>query len=205
MSGAALGLGALALVAIALIAAVARRPELASSAPGRLVGAFAFLALPGLLLVAGAGRHYEQAKTTRFCVSCHLIGPYEESLRIDHPAFLPAAHYQNRRLPAERACYACHTNYTMFGDFDDKVRGVHHVWHAVFGGASDPVRLYRPFSNRACLECHQGARSYIEHPEHARFLVDLREEARSCLMCHNLVHEVARLDRFGRWPPEAPP
>ena len=205
MTGATIFLGVLIIAAITLIAVLIHRPEPVSSASGRLLAAFAFLALPGLLLVGGAGTHYERAKTTRFCVSCHVIGPYEESLRIDHPAFLPAAHYQNGRIPAERACYTCHTNYTMFGGLDDKMRGVRHVWHSVFRTASDPVHLYEPFGNRACLECHQEARSYLEEPAHARFLADLRRDARSCLMCHNLVHEVATLDRFGRWEPEASP
>ena len=126
---------------------------------------------------------------------------YRESLHIEDPRFLPAAHYQNRRVPVDRACYTCHTNYMMFGGVDDKLRGVRHVWHAVWGTVSDPVELYEPFGNRACLACHQGARSYEEAAAHARFLADLREGARSRVMCHNLVHEVAQLDRFRRRDP----
>ena len=139
-------------------------------------GCWLFLALfllPGLLLLGGAGRHYEQAKTTRFCLSCHIIQPYGESLYIDHAGFLPASHYQNKRIPVERACYTCHTNYTMFGDVDDKIRGVKHVWHNFWGTASDPVELYEPYPNRACLECHAGARSYEEQAVHAPFLTQL--------------------------------
>ena len=61
---------------------------------GQVLAFLALFMLPGLLLPGGAGRH-EQAKTTRFCVSCHEIKPYWESLHIDAPRFLPAAHYQN--------------------------------------------------------------------------------------------------------------
>ena len=203
MTGTDFSLGVLAVAALALIAVVVRRPEAATTLGGRITAFAALFLLPGLVLLGGAVRHYEQAQTTTFCVSCHGMESYRESLHIEDPRFLPAAHYQNRRVPVERACYTCHTNYTMFGGFDDKVRGVRHVWHTLWGTVSDPVELYEPFENRACLACHQGARSYEEEAAHARFLADLREGARSCVMCHNLVHEVAQLDRFPRRDPES--
>ena len=112
MSGAAVVLATLTVAAVLLVAALVRRPELAATAGGRMFAAIALLALPGLLLLGGAHQHYERAKTNAFCVSCHAIGPFAESLRIDHPAFLPAAHFQNHRIPKDRACYTCHTNYT---------------------------------------------------------------------------------------------
>ncbi len=201
MTGADFSLGLLAVAALALIAFVVRRPEATTLLAGRIVAFAALFVLPGLVLLGGAVRHYEQAQTTTFCVSCHGMEPFGDSLQIDDPRFLPAAHYQNRRVPVDRACYTCHTNYTMFGGIDDKVRGVRHVWHAVWGTFSDPVELYEPFENRTCLACHQGARSYEDAAAHARFLADLREGTRSCVMCHNLGHEVAHLDRFPRWDP----
>ena len=203
MTAADLSLGLLAAAALALIAVVVRRPEAAATLGGRIAAFAALFALPGLVLLGGAVRHYEQAKTTTFCLSCHRMEPWRESLHIDDPRFLPAAHYQNRRVPVDRACYTCHTNYTMFGGVDDKLRGVRHVWHTAWGTVSDPVELYEPFENDACLACHQGGRSYEEQAAHARFLANLREGTRSCVMCHNLVHEVAQLDRFPRWDPEA--
>ena len=205
MTGTDLSLGVLAVAALALIAVLVRRPEATATLGGRIVAFAAFFVLPGLLLLGGAARHYEQAQTTTFCLSCHHMEPYRESLYIDDPRFLPAAHYQNRRVPVERACYTCHTNYTMFGAVDDKVRGVRHVWHTVWGTVSDSIELYEPFENGACLACHQGGRSYEEQAAHTRFLADLRAGARSCVMCHNLVHEVAQLDRFPRWNPGPPP
>ena len=91
----------------------------------------------------------------------------------------------------------------MLGDLDDKIRGLQHVWHNVWGSASDPVKLYEPSENRACLERHEGARSYAEHAAHEPHRTDLLEGAKSCLICHNLIHETAKLDRFQRWDPEA--
>lgn len=205
MTGYAISLGFLAVVTIALIGFLVRRPESTGTLGGRILAFLALFVLPGLLLLGGAGRHYEQAKTTRFCLSCHVIQPYGESLYIDHDRFLAASHFQNKRIPADRACYTCHTDYAMFGDLDDKVRGVKHVWHNFRGTASDPVELYEPYENRACLECHDGARSYEEQPVHAPFRAQLLRGEKSCLMCHNLVHEVSKLDRFRRWDPEATP
>lgn len=194
-------LSILAVATLGAIVFLVRRPELAFNLGGKVLAFLALCILPGLLLIGGAERHYEQAKTTTFCVSCHVIRPYAESLYIDHPRFLPAAHFQNRRIPAERACYTCHTNYTMFGDVDDKIRGVRHVWHAVLGTGSDPVALYKPFENLACLKCHEGARSYAEQVAHVPFMTQLAEGEMSCLMCHNLIHAVDKLDRFPRWDP----
>lgn len=151
MTAADLSLGVLAVAALALIGVLVRRPEAAATLGGRVAAFAALFVLPGLVLLGGAARHYEQAQTTTFCLSCHGMAPYGESLYIDDPRFLPAAHFQNRRVPVDRACYTCHTNYTMFGGVDDKVRGVRHVWHAVWGTVSDPVELYEPFENRACL------------------------------------------------------
>lgn len=200
MAGTDLLLAGLAAASVVLILVLLRRPALSGAPGARAVGFVAFVALPGLAFLGGVSRHYEQAQTTTWCLSCHGMAAWGESLEIDHPAFLPAAHVQNGRIPAERACFTCHANYTMFGGFDDKARGALHVWRAVTGTVSDPVRLYRPFGNGTCLECHRGGRSYLESPPHAPFLADLESGARTCLMCHNLVHEVDTLDRYERWP-----
>ncbi len=205
MTGYTISLSVLAIAALAVIAVLVRRPESAVTVGGKMLAFLALFVLPGLLLLGGASRHYEQAKTTEFCLSCHIIQPYGESLHIDDAHFLPAAHYQNKRIPVDRACYTCHTNYTLFGDLDDKIRGVRHVWHNLWGSASDPIELYEPYENRACLKCHQGARSYEEQAAHSPFRADLLEGAKSCLMCHNLIHEIAKLDRFQRWDPEVAP
>ena len=98
----------LATATLALLAMVVHRPEIAATVGGKSLAFMALFALPGLALLGGASRHYEQAQTTAFCLSCHAIQPYRESLHIDDARFLPAAHYQNRRIPIDRACYACH-------------------------------------------------------------------------------------------------
>ena len=202
LSGLTVVLVVLAAVNLGINAVLVRRPETAATVGGRVLALVALFVLPGLLLLGGANLHYKQAQTTEFCLSCHAIKPFRDSLFVDDARFLPASHFQNKRIPADRACYACHTDYTMFGDVDDKLRGVRHVWHNFWGTASAPIQLYEPYPNRACFQCHQGARSYEEQIEHAPFKEKLLTGANSCLMCHNLVHEVDKLDRFGSWNPE---
>ncbi len=199
MSGLTVILIVLAAVALAMVAVLAGQAETSFTAGGKMLAFFALFLPPGLLLVGGAGRHYQRAQTTEFCRSCHIMRPYGDSLYIDDSRLLPAAHYQNNRIPANRACYACHTEYAMFGDVVDKLRGVRHVRHYFWGTAANPIQLYKPYSNRACLECHQGARSYEENSDHVRFKKELLAGSKSCLMCHTLAHEVDGLARFGRW------
>jgi len=201
VTGFAVNLILLAVVTFCLIAVFVRWPGHAATAGGMILAIFAFFVLPGLVVLGGAVHHYEQAKTTEFCLSCHVNQPYGESLFIDDGRFLPAAHFQNNRIPADFACYTCHSDYTMFGDVDDKVRGVRHVVTNVLGTWPEPVKLYEPFENTSCLECHAGARSYVEHPDHLPYLADLLNSKRSCLTCHNLIHEVDKLDRYPRWDP----
>ena len=205
MTGADLILIVATLATVAVIAVLATRPGAAGTATDKALAFGGFFALPGLLLLGGANHHYQRAKSVEFCVSCHVIGPYRDSLFIDDPRFLPAAHFQNKRIPVRQACYACHSDYTMFGDVDDKIRGIRHVWSNLAGSPSGPVELYGPFPNRSCLECHQRARTYEEEPRHAAFKAAMLDGSRSCLMCHTLVHDAERLDRYPRWAPESGP
>ncbi len=66
-----------------------------------------------------------------------------------------------------------------------------------------PVRLYRPYNNRECLHCHAGTRSF-ETPTHLAMLDLLRRSEMSCLSsgCHEVVHNVANLDRVKFCRPE---
>ncbi len=102
MSGLTVILMVLAAVTLVLIAVLAHRPEVAATVGGKVLAFVALFVLPGLLLLGGASRHYQQAQTTPFCLSCHSIKPYGNSLYIDDARFLPASHYQNQRIPADR-------------------------------------------------------------------------------------------------------
>ena len=199
MSASAITLSVLILLTVGLIGWTLRRPALSQSLGGKILAFVAFCILPAIVVLGGLTHHFEQAKTTEFCLSCHIMEPYGRSLWVDHGRFIPAVHFQNKQIPRNRACFSCHTTYTMFGDFEAKLRGAKHVWHNVWGTASDPIELYEPYNNRECFYCHEGARSYEEHAEHVGYKQDLRADRKSCLMCHNLVHEVGKLNRYDMW------
>jgi cytochrome c-type protein NapC len=126
--------------------------------------------------------------------------PYGESLRVDDER-LAATHFQNNRVPRESACFTCHTDYTLFGDVNAKLRGLKHVWVYYVTGPPEELALYSPYRNRECLHCHDGARSFEENEMHADVMADLRGEATSCLECHEPVHDVAGVADAPRWQP----
>ena len=189
----------LALAAVGLLVAVGKRPELLERVRGRLLGMVAFAMLPGLVLAGGLGSHLERSKTTSFCLSCHVMEPYGKSLLVDDSERLAAAHFQNRRIDREHACYTCHTTYTMYGPVKAKVAGLRHIWRYYVAGYPEKLELREPYQNRECLHCHGGARSYEESDAHADDLADLAANKTSCLECHSEAHGVDSLATSPAW------
>lgn len=191
----------LVVVTVFLIAVVALRPSLTKARGGKILAFGAFFLLPVLASVGGVAAHLEHSKSTEFCMSCHEMEPYGQSLLIDDSEYLPASHYQNRRIDREHACFTCHTDYTMFGDVSAKLRGLKHVWVHYFGEIppTGEIALYEPYNNRECLHCHAGARSYTENVMHEDMLGELASGEVSCLDCHASIHDVADLESQELW------
>ena len=148
----------------------------------------------------------EHATSTQFCLSCHVMSDYGRSLYVDDPSYVPAAHFQNNRVPRDHACYTCHTDYTMFGGVHAKLRGVRHLYVQYLGTipAPDRIRLYTPYNNRECLHCHAGARRFEEasnHTKTATMLGDITSGRLSCVSskCHDTVHDVGTLSDATFW------
>lgn len=106
---------------IVLIWILRLRPELRVATGGKVLAFVALFGLPVLTFTGGAAHHLERATSTEFCLSCHVMEPYGRSLEIDSRQHVPAFHVQNNLVPPERACYSCHTSYTMFGDLQAKL------------------------------------------------------------------------------------
>ena len=101
-------------------------------------------------------------------------------------------------MPRETACFACHTDYTLYGDYKAKLRGLRHVWVQYVGTIPAKITLYTPYNNRECLHCHDGARSFVEavtHKSEPGRLID-RSNRKSCLTAGATarVHDVAHVD-----------
>ena len=115
-------------LSIILIGLLLIRPSITAAQGGKIVAFIAFFILPIVATVLGASIHLENSKSTQFCLSCHVMEAHGKSLYIDDPTYVPAAHFQNNRIPKEQACFTCHTNYTMFGDVHSKMRGLKHIY-----------------------------------------------------------------------------
>lgn len=206
MSGVDLLLVALAGVTAALAALVAVCPDITRARSGKIFAFGALFLLPALSLAAGYSTQMERAQSTEFCLSCHVMTDYGRTLLIDDASYLPAAHFQNNRVPRERACYTCHTDYTMFGGVNSKLRGLRHLYVQYLGTIPAPghIKLYNPYNNRECLYCHGGARTFEEATPHNRTpqsLPDMKANRLSCSSsnCHDIVHDVGSLGDVTFW------
>ena len=193
------GVTAVLLVTVGLVILVALRPQLTHRRGGKILAFLGLFIFPVLAAGLGAGHHFERAKTTEFCLSCHEMEPYGESLWVDDTDYLPASHFQNQLIPRELACYSCHTDYTMFGGVQAKLRGLRHVWVHYLGSAPEKLELYEPYQNRECLHCHGSARAFEESELHADVRAELSSGETSCLECHEWIHGVEELAELERW------
>jgi cytochrome c-type protein NapC len=195
--------GFLFLLSLALVVLLLARPDLTVARGGKILAFIALFLFPLLCSVIGFSSHMERSKQTAFCLSCHIMEPYGQSLYVDDPHHVPAAHFQNHRIPADEACYTCHTDYVMYGGIRAKWRGLRHVYVQYLGTPPAPgaIHLYTAYNNRECLHCHLGARSFEESPTHAALRDQLTSNEISCLSsgCHDTVHNVAALGSAKFW------
>jgi len=196
-------------MAALLAAVIAFRADLTRVRGGKILAFIALFLLPTLALTAGLSQQMEHSKSTQFCLSCHVMEDFGKSLLVDDKSYVPAAHFQNNRIPREQACYTCHSDYTMFGGITAKMRGLRHVYIQYLGSIPKPqdVKLYSPFNNRECLHCHAGARSYLETSSHHKtpdMLKLAAENKLSCTSsrCHDTIHDVESIADAKFWKAE---
>jgi cytochrome c-type protein NapC len=197
-------------LAAALIALfVGFRVQLTRSREGKMLAFIALFALPVMAAWTGFSEQMDRAESTKFCLSCHVMADFGRSLYIDDPSYVPAAHFQNNRIPRDQACYTCHTEYTLFGPMKSKIRGLRHLYVQYIVGAPQPetIKLYEPFQNRECLHCHLGARIFEEASAHSKtpgLLDNIKSNKLSCTSsgCHEFIHNVASLKDDTFWKPK---
>jgi nitrate/TMAO reductase-like tetraheme cytochrome c subunit len=188
-----------ALVTALVVVMIMLRPSLVTGASGRTLALVAFAVLPAVATTFGMNAQLEASKSTEFCLSCHVMEPYGESLKLDDLAHIPAAHFQNSRVPRDHACFSCHTTYTMYGDAAAKWKGLRHLYVNYIGTIPAKIELYEPFQNRECLHCHDGARTFEEQDFHIEYREALATNETSCLECHDLAHDVEKLGEMPKW------
>jgi hypothetical protein len=194
----------LILFSAVLVSVLVALPGITASQGGKILAFLVLFVLPLLCMAIGVSSEVERSKSTSFCLSCHVMELYGRSLRVDDPSYLAAAHFQNHRVPADQACYTCHTNYAMFGGVRAKMHGLRHVYVQYLGKLSQQIHLYEPYNNRECLHCHLGARSFEEgavHNADPDLLPAVKANKMSCLSsgCHDVVHNVGQLNNVKFW------
>ncbi len=198
----------LAGITVILIVLLIARPEITLARGGKIVAFLGLFIFPVFTGVLGFENHVERSKQTSFCLSCHVMADYGRSLHVDNPDYIPAAHFQNNRVPRDEACYTCHTDYTLYtGGIKAKMRGLHHLYAQYISRPHQPIKLYTPYNNRECLHCHLGSRKFEEgavHTADPQTMVDIKSNKLSCVSsgCHNTVHNVGELDKVKYWNPQ---
>ncbi len=189
-----------------LAGVIVLRPAVTVTRTGKILAFGVLFFLPVFSLAVGMENEMERSKSTAFCLSCHIMEPYGKSLHIDDPSYLAGAHFQNHRVPANEACYTCHTNYAMFGTFKAKLGGLRHLYVFYLKKLPLPedIKLHEPFNNRECLHCHLGARSFEQGATHnadPSTLPAVKTNDLSCLSsgCHNVVHNVGHWGDVKFW------
>jgi cytochrome c-type protein NapC len=181
------------------------RPSLTQAASWKILAFIGLCVLPALCIVGGMNTHVQRSEQTQFCISCHVMIPYGQSLYVDDPSHIPAQHFQNHRVPVDMACYSCHADYTIYGPLKDKLQGLKRIYVQYVSTPPDPaaIRIAGGFKNAQCLHCHLGARSFEENPVHAALMDALKSEQTSCLTsgCHDTAHDIENLNHLKTWRP----
>ena len=195
----------IALIVLTIVLAVFFfvRPVRAVGAGEKILVFIALFILPLLCIGGGMSTHVQRSEQTQFCISCHAMARYGQSLYVDDPNYIPAAHFQNHRVPVEAACYTCHADYTIYGPLKDKFQGISRIYMQYVSTPPSTIHIRGGFKNLLCLHCHGGARDFEANPVHQGIMDSLKSNQMSCISsgCHDTVHNVAELGHVKFWRP----
>lgn len=194
---------ALAVATIALAFLLLVHPASTAGSTGKILAFMALFILPALCIGGGMYAHIQRSEQTRFCISCHAMQPYGRSLYIDNQNDIPAAHFQNHRVPADQACYSCHADYAIYGPLADKMRGLKRIYMQYVSTPPAQITIPGGFKNAQCLHCHGGARDFEANAIHQAIRASLNSNEMSCVTsgCHHTVHDIGSLSHDKFWSP----
>jgi cytochrome c-type protein NapC len=178
-------------------------PSVTTGTAWKILAFIGLCVFPALCIVGGMNIHMQRSEQRQFCISCHAMVPYGQSLYVDDPNHIPAQHFQNHRVPPDTACYACHADYTIYGPLKDKMRGLTRIYMQYVSTPPNPIVIPGGYKNDQCLHCHLGARDFEENPVHSAMMDALTSNQMSCLTsgCHDTAHDVANLSHEKFWSP----
>jgi cytochrome c-type protein NapC len=140
---------------------------------------------------------YEATKRRQFCASCHVMGPHAKDAEDPASHSLAAIHARNPYFGSDN-CYACHSDYGLFGTVVTKAGGLRHVYlyitqyrNKTLDEARREIHLMKPFQNTNCMQCHTTkAPRWLKNPDHLSALENIQSGQVSCASkgCHGTVH-----------------
>ena len=92
-------------ITMVFIGLIVARPQVTVGKGGKMLAFLALFIFPIFGGLLGVETHIQRSEQTPFCLSCHVMSDYGRSLMVDDPRYIPAAHYQNGRVPRVEACY----------------------------------------------------------------------------------------------------
>lgn len=192
---------ALVVLTIIMAAVFLVDPSVTVEASGKILAFIALCILPALCIGTGMSFHNERSQQTSYCVSCHSMVTHGQSLYLLDRHYIPAQHFQNHLVPSDKACYTCHTNYTMYGPLKDKLRGLTYLYMEYLSTPPKTLHLIGTYPNSECLHCHMGTRDFEDNLAHMPPLAVLKSNQVSCISsgCHDMIHNVSKVDHLKMW------
>jgi cytochrome c-type protein NapC len=193
----------LIILTIGLVGVFFLRPSVTAGTGGKILAFMAMCALPAVCVGGGLFSQMQRSEQTKFCISCHAMENYGKSLYVDDPSYLPAKHFQNHRVPADMACYACHADYTIYGPVKDKYQGLKRVYMQYISKPPEHITIPGGYNNHQCLRCHSGARGFEENAIHQSIMDTLTSNQVSCISsgCHDTIHNASEVGHLKMWRP----
>ena len=127
------------------------RPSITAGATGKILAFVGLCVLPTLCIGTGMSFHMQRSQQTAYCISCHSMESHGKSLYVLNASYIPAQHFQNHLVPPDKACYTCHTDYTMYGPLKDKLKGLRYIYMEYV--STPPKTIHLDGSTATCNVC----------------------------------------------------
>jgi len=190
---------ALVVLTIVLAGVFLVRPSITAGATGKILAFIGLCVLPTLCIGSGMSFHMQRSQQTAYCISCHSMESHGQSLYVLNTSYIPAQHFQNHLVPPDKACYTCHTDYTMYGPLKDKLKGLRYIYMEYVSTPPKTIHLDGTYNNSQCLHCHAGMRGFDENPTHTAIMGSLKTNRMSCISCHNTIHNASEVAHLKMW------
>ncbi len=177
--------------AIILVVFLVRRPRFTAATKVWLL--FGIGVLPVAAAFTGNVSGFTKSTERSFCASCHTMDRFANDAADMASTTLASKHSRNA-MHGGQSCYMCHQDYGMFGTVATKLSGLKHMYVYYLGDADAEPKLYKPYTNQACTQCHSMTLpGWKEEPEHEAVKAEIASGEVTCATsgCHGPAHPEA--------------